>query len=231
MVREMQGNIFTTKAQTIVNTVNCVGVMGAGIAFEFRLRYPDMYEKYRRFCQLGQIQTGKLWLYKAPDRLILNFPTKRDWKHSSKIEYLQQGLEKFVSTYRDKQISSIAFPMLGADKGGIAPEVSLELMHRYLSKCGDDIDIEIWRFDPTASDDRYELFRKSMSELDNETLAKETKIRRDIIQKIRDALTDPTINSMSGLLRVRGIGDKTVEKLFRFTEKYTRTPSLFSTIK
>ena len=205
--------------------------MGAGIAFEFRLRYPDMYEKYRRLCQLGQIQTGKLWLYKASDRMILNFPTKQDWKHPSKIEYLQQGLEKFVGAYRDKQINSIAFPLLGADKGGISTEVSLEIMHRYLSKCGDDIDIEIWRFDPTASDDRYEHFYQTMTKLDDETVAKETKIRKDIILKIRDALANPKINSMSGLLRVRGIGDKTVEKLFRFTENYTNTPTLFSNIE
>ena len=81
------GNIFNTEAQTIVNTVNCVGVMGAGIAYEFRLRYPQMFEKYRTLCDPNnpnRLTVGKLWLYQGNDRLILNFPTKTHWKMPSK---------------------------------------------------------------------------------------------------------------------------------------------------
>ena len=75
-LRVIDGNIFTSKCQTIVNTVNCVGVMGAGIALECRLRWPDMHTVYQDLCRQRQITIGKLWLYKSTDRWILNFPTK-----------------------------------------------------------------------------------------------------------------------------------------------------------
>ena len=113
------GNIFTTNCDVIVNTVNCVGVMGAGIALECRLRYPDMYVKYKSLCKRNLIEVGKLWLYKSDEKWILNFPTKRDWKFPSKAEFIHKGLQKFIEVYEQKDIQSIAFPMLGADKGGI----------------------------------------------------------------------------------------------------------------
>jgi len=227
MITEKRGNIFTTQADTIVNTINCVGVMGAGIALEFRLRYPKMYTKYRELCDQKQIAIGKLWIYQAPDnRKILNFPTKYHWKYPSKTEYLTSGLQKFVDTYRDKGITSIAFPLLGADKGGIAPDLSLDIMKEYLSRC-QELDVEIWHFDPAATDDKYEAFKKSVLENEDETLKVLTGIRINTIRKIRDALSDPSINSLSGLLRVQGIGDKTLEKLFRWSEAESREPKLF----
>jgi putative effector of murein hydrolase LrgA (UPF0299 family) len=73
MIIERTGNIFTTKCQTIVNTVNCVGVMGAGIAYEFRLRYQDMFNKYKQHCEDKQLDIGILWIYNAEDKKILNF--------------------------------------------------------------------------------------------------------------------------------------------------------------
>jgi O-acetyl-ADP-ribose deacetylase (regulator of RNase III) len=133
-VKVITGNIFTTKAQTIVNTVNCVGVMGAGIALECRLRFPEMYEKYVTLCDQGQLKIGLLWLYKGDERWVLNFPTKKHWKYPSKKEYLEKGLEKFLSTYEQKGISSIAFPLLGASQGGIDGEESLAIMLSYLEQ-------------------------------------------------------------------------------------------------
>ena len=121
---EVEGNIFTTSAQTIVNTVNCVGVMGAGIALEFRLREPEMYLKYVSLCKQGAFTPGMLWLHKSPHKWVLNFPTKIDWKHPSKPEYLESGLKKFTETYKEKGITSIAFPMLGADRGGVDRSVA-----------------------------------------------------------------------------------------------------------
>jgi O-acetyl-ADP-ribose deacetylase (regulator of RNase III) len=151
MITILTGNIFTTKCTTIVNTVNCVGIMGAGIAYECRLRYPEMYEKYQTLCKDNLLQIGTLWIYKASNKSILNFPTKTDWKQPSRIEYLEKGLQKFVDTYKEKEITSIAFPLLGASHGGLTQEQSLSTMQRYLSQC--DIEIEIWHFDPTATDD------------------------------------------------------------------------------
>ena len=81
MIEIKKGNIFTTKCHTIVNTVNTVGVMGAGIAYEFKLRFPEMFEKYKSFCDSGHIDIGNLWIYKLTKNdnemyeYILNFPT------------------------------------------------------------------------------------------------------------------------------------------------------------
>src|SRR5690554_3048314 len=103
------GNIFSSDCQTLVNTINCVGIMGAGIALEYRLRYPEMYDRYVQLCSDSKIDIGKLWIYKS-DRWILNFPTKKHWKDPSRIEYLESGLEKFRDTYLNKGITSVAFP-------------------------------------------------------------------------------------------------------------------------
>ena len=214
MIIEKKGNIFTTKAQTIVNTVNCVGVMGAGIAYEFRLRYPEMFEKYQVFCNEGKIQIGLLWLYKDRQISVLNFPTKHDWKYPSKKEYLKEGLQKFIDTYKQRGITSIAFPILGADRGGIDKDVSLNIMKSYLQKC--DIDIEIWHFDPTAEDDLYRKFKNKFEVLDDETIKNESSLNKRMIQNIKKALKREDINSLSGLLRIRGIGEVTLEKAFKY---------------
>lgn len=149
MIKEITGNLFTTTAQTMVNTINCVGAMGKGIALEFRKRYPEMYEQYVNLCKEKKINIGILWIYKTDEKWILNFPTKYHWKYNSKVEYLEKGLQKFVSTYKEKGITSIAFPLLGANNGGIPKEISLKIMNQYLSQC--DIDIEIYQFDPNVS--------------------------------------------------------------------------------
>ncbi len=227
MITVIKGNIFTTKCQTIVNTVNCVGIMGAGIAYEFRLREKKMFIKYQDLCLKKQLDIGKLWLYKTDKIDILNFPTKYDWKYPSKKEYLEQGLQKFISTYKQKGITSIAFPLLGADRGGLNPSVSLDIMTNYLSRC--DIDIEIWHFDPMAKDDLYEEFKSVFQNLNDETIKQESKIRINIIKTIRSELENPSINSLSGLLRIKGVGDKSLEKLFDYIQNYKKNNhTLFS---
>lgn len=136
------GSLFESECQTLVNTVNCIGVMGKGIALEFKNRYPSMFKEYRILCNQKKLDIGKLWIYKAQDKWILNFPTKYDWRMPSRNEYLERGLQKFLDTYKSKGIASIAFPLLGASNGGIDPEVSLGIMKSYLDKC--DIPVEIY---------------------------------------------------------------------------------------
>lgn len=128
-------DIFQSDAQTLVNTVNCVGAMGKGIAKRYKKNYPEIYQKYIELCQEGLLDIGKLWLCKTEQKWILNFPTKTHWRYPSEISYLQRGLEKFMLTYKTKGIKSIAFPLLGANNGGIPPEQSLKVMTQYLSKC------------------------------------------------------------------------------------------------
>lgn len=129
------GNIFDSNAQTLVNTVNCVGVMGKGLALQFKKRFPSMFVEYVKICNKGLLDVGKLWLFKTENRWILNFPTKYDWRYPSKEEYLELGLQKFVDTYQKRGITSVAFPLLGASNGGIDPAISLQIMESYLKQC------------------------------------------------------------------------------------------------
>jgi len=231
MIEIKKGNIFTTKCHTIVNTVNTVGVMGAGIAYEFKLRFPEMFEKYKKFCNNGQIDIGNLWIYKLTKydnenyEYILNFPTKQHWKYPTKIEYLEKGLQKFIDTYKKKEILSIAFPLLGANNGGLSEEESITIMTNYLEKV--DIPVEIWYFDPNAKDDLYEEFKDKFLNLDINTIKEQSKLRIDIIHKIKIALQRDDINSLSGLLRVKGIGDLSLEKSFSFIKNY-KNETLFN---
>lgn len=142
MITILKGDLFTAETQTIVNTVNCVGAMGKGIALEFKKRYPDMFTKYKDLCDRKLIQIGKLWLYKTPDKWILNFPTKDHWKNNSQPQYLISGLGKFVKTYKERGITSISFPLLGANNGGLDPKLVLDLMTNFLKQV--DIPVHIY---------------------------------------------------------------------------------------
>ncbi len=211
-----KGNIFNSKAQTIVNTVNCVGVMGKGIALVFKLRYPKMFDIYKRYCEEKYIGIGKLWLYDqqrdAP--WVLNFPTKFHWKYPSKIEYLEKGLIKFSETYKAKGITSIAFTLLGTHNGGLDKDTVRDLMVKHLSKC--DIPIEIYDYDPQAPDDLFEKFKKNWLKLSLNEIKTFTGIQPQYVSRINDILDDPNVTSMVSLLSYKGIGEKTLEKAFNF---------------
>ena len=137
-------NIFDSQCQTIVNTINCVGVMGKGIALEMKKRYPEMFDKYKDYCDKGLINVGKLWLYKHSDeKWILNFPTKKHWKNKSEYEYIESGMIKFLETYKERGIKTIAFPMLGCSNGGLDKDIVIQIMAKYLIQCTDLI-VEIY---------------------------------------------------------------------------------------
>ena len=139
MLEYIEGNIFDSPAQVIVNPVNTVGVMGKGIALEFRKRYPDMFTVYRTACEKHQLTTGKLMLWRGPDHWVLMFPTKQNWRNPSKIEYIEDGLLKFVNTYAEKDISSIAFPRLGCGNGELDWNEVRPVMEKYLKPLPIDV--------------------------------------------------------------------------------------------
>lgn len=145
MVKIERGKtIFESSAQTLVNTINCVGVMGKGLALEFKNRYPAMFDKYKSFCDKGVFKPGVLWIYKAEDgKWILNFPTKIDWRNPSEMSYIEEGLKKFVEIWESKGITSIAFPLLGCTNGGLNADEVIPLMEKYLNQC-DGLDVTIY---------------------------------------------------------------------------------------
>ncbi len=133
MITYVDFSLFESPAKVLVNTVNTVGVMGKGIAKNFKGIYPEMFSRYQQLCERGTLGIGDLWLYKTPQKWVLNFPTKRHWKNPSKTEYIEQGLEKFVQIYWEARVTSISFPQLGCGNGELdwASQVK-PLMERYL---------------------------------------------------------------------------------------------------
>ncbi|MGA9517790.1 MAG: macro domain-containing protein [Trichococcus sp.] len=150
MLMYVQQDIFKSPAQVIVNTVNTVGVMGKGIAKRYKEIYPDMYKQYQKFCEQHLLGIGKLWIYKSDTKWILNFPTKKHWRNPSKIEYVEQGLKKFVETYEEKGVTSVSFPQLGCGNGGLDWEKEVRpLMEKYLKDLPIDVFVHIYS-DKTA---------------------------------------------------------------------------------
>jgi O-acetyl-ADP-ribose deacetylase (regulator of RNase III) len=141
-IKYQKDDIFESKAQVIVNTVNCQGVMGKGLALAFKQRYPAMFPVYQQECKTGRLRIGRPSLYKESTPWILNFPTKDTWKANSKIEYLEKGLEYFVTNYKKAGITSIAFPKLGAQNGKLSWDDVGPLMAKYLSSL--EIDVYIY---------------------------------------------------------------------------------------
>jgi O-acetyl-ADP-ribose deacetylase (regulator of RNase III) len=215
-IKFIKGNIFNSKCQTIVNTINCVGVMGKGIALVYKLRYPKMFDEYKEHCKNKLFNIGVLWLYKKEQGApwILNFPTKFDWKYPSKIEWIELGLQKFLETYEGKGITSIAFPLLGTHNGGLDTTQVKNLMKKYLEKC--NIDVELYDYDPNIKDDLFEKFKYEWLSLNEEELKEKTGIKHQYISKISGIIKSGEINSMIALANYDGIGEKTLQKAFSF---------------
>lgn len=132
MYRISEGTVFNQEADLIVNTVNCDGFMGKGLALEFKLRYPEMFAEYKSMCANNEIKVGNVYLHESNGTKILSFPTKNHWRYPSKIEYIEEGLKNFLDNYQSFGIQSVAFPMLGTANGGLKLEVVEELMKKYL---------------------------------------------------------------------------------------------------
>lgn len=124
MIKKVTGNILEADVEALVNTVNCVGVMGKGIALQFKNAFPDMYEGYRIACQNKQVVSGKMfcdWIVTDNDefKIVINFPTKRHWRDASRMEDIESGLRSLVEDLKQMKIRSIAIPPLGCGNGGL----------------------------------------------------------------------------------------------------------------
>lgn len=134
------GNLFNEDADAIVNTVNCVGVMGKGVALEFKKRWPKNYVAYREQCEANALEPGKLYIHDNRDLLdstgpnyLINFPTKKHWRSKSKIEYIEKGLETLCHTLPQYNIKRVAMPPLGCGNGGLSWPLVKQLIEEKLS--------------------------------------------------------------------------------------------------
>jgi O-acetyl-ADP-ribose deacetylase (regulator of RNase III) len=123
MIQYTQGDILQADTEALVNTVNCVGVMGRGIALHFKQAYPANFKAYAAACKREEVQPGRMFVHDTGQpgpRWIVNFPTKRHWRGKSRIEDIEAGMHALVDEIRTREISSIAIPPLGSGLGGLA---------------------------------------------------------------------------------------------------------------
>lgn len=119
----VKGDILTSGAEAVINTVNCAGVMGKGLALQFKKKYPENYVKYKAACEKKKVKIGKMFVYASRTlfnpKYIINFPTKAHWRSSSKMDYIIKGLLDLKKVIKKHKIRSIAVPPLGCGYGGL----------------------------------------------------------------------------------------------------------------
>ena len=123
MITFERGDLFQDRAQALVNPVNCVGVMGKGIALQFKEKFPDNFKEYTQACWRGRVRPGRMFVFDTyrpqAHQYIINFPTKRHWRDSSRLEDIETGTLALAGEIRDRRIKSIAIPALGSGLGGL----------------------------------------------------------------------------------------------------------------
>lgn len=151
MIKYVTGDILESKAQALVNTVNTVGVMGKGIALQFKKTFPHNFKAYVEACKNGEIAIGKLLVTKdinlnTGEKMIINFPTKKDWRKPSEYSFIAEGLDDLVRVLEERQIHSVAIPPLGAGNGGLEWEKVKKIIEQKLA----NLDAEILVYEPNA---------------------------------------------------------------------------------
>ncbi|MHB9145714.1 MAG: macro domain-containing protein [Symbiobacteriia bacterium] len=143
MVEIRTGDIFRSNAQTLVNTVNCVGVMGKGLALQFKQKFPEMYKDYVLRCDRGEVRLGRPHLYTSlVHPWILNFPTKDHWRSVARLDAIIEGLDYLLEHCKEWGIASLAVPALGCGQGQLEWKVVGPTLYRYLQKF--EIPVELY---------------------------------------------------------------------------------------
>ncbi len=146
-MKYITGNLLAAPTQALVNTVNTVGVMGKGIALQFKERFKENFKTYERACKAGEVKIGKMLVVRENtiegEKIIINFPTKTEWFKKSQYSYIEEGLKDLVRVIKEYKISSIAIPPLGCGNGGLKWEKVKEMMDVHLSVLN-DVDIMVY---------------------------------------------------------------------------------------
>jgi O-acetyl-ADP-ribose deacetylase (regulator of RNase III) len=183
------GNILNADTEAIVNTVNCVGVMGRGIAAQFKREHPANFKLYQDACKRGQVVPGRMLVAETGrltnPRFIINFPTKRHWKSPSRIEDIEAGIVALVAVVQDRRISSIAIPPLGCGLGGLDWATVRALLEQAFSK----LPIRTVLFEPIVNED----VRMSTSQ-PAPTMTPGRAVLVGLIERYLNSLLDPSIS-------------------------------------
>ncbi|HEU5375402.1 MAG TPA: macro domain-containing protein [Ktedonobacteraceae bacterium] len=227
-IHYLKGDIFTSNAQVIVNTVNCKGVMGKGLALAFKQKYPDMFAIYERDCQSGKLQIGRPTLYQKSTPWILNFPTKNHWRFPSKLEYIEKGLTFLTKQYKKAGITSIAFPKLGAQNGQLSWDDVGPLMARYLSQLDATIYIYIAEGDKEYQYDLAEEMKineqiwQAFSELalSVDDLQWEVGLSAKEAKKIAEKRKTQVFSSLADLENLGNLAKVSLTRVDKFVQRY-----------
>lgn len=150
MIRYATGNLLLADVEALVNTVNTVGVMGKGIALQFKQAFPANFHAYEEACKRGEVQIGRMFVTETGrldgPRWIVNFPTKKDWRHPSRLEYVRAGLSDLVNLIRERKIRSIALPPLGCGQGGLD---WLQVKQAIEGTMADLLEVDVVVYEPT----------------------------------------------------------------------------------
>jgi len=164
-IKALIGDMFASDMQTIVNTVNCVGIMGKGIAQIFKKEYPAMFEDYAERCERGSVGLGEPYYYKDLAGVsIVNFPTKGHWRAATRLEDVETGLDYFVKHFRAWGITSVAFPPLGCGNGGLEWATVGPLMYSKLKGLG--IPVELYAPYGTPANQLKEEFLRADQQME-----------------------------------------------------------------
>ncbi|MCV0438432.1 MAG: macro domain-containing protein [Hydrogenophaga sp.] len=151
MIHFTTGNLLESKAEALVNTVNTVGVMGKGIALMFKERFDDNFQQYAQACKGGEVHIGQMFVTEPREldgpRWVINFPTKQNWRHPSRLEWVTAGLQDLRRFLLNEGVRSVAIPPLGAGNGGL----DWSLVREQIEAALGDLDIEITVFEPTST--------------------------------------------------------------------------------
>ena len=199
MITYVDFSLFDSPCKVLVNTVNTVGVMGKGIAKEFKSIYPEMFAEYQILCERGQIDIGNLWIYPTSNKWVMNFPTKKSWRSPSNPEYLEAGLQKFARIYQEARIASVSFPMLGCGNGELDWESQVKpLMEHYLKPLPIEIFIHMHTLGAgVAREHRVPDVTKKWLRSQPQTLAF-TEVWDDLIEVVKSKRQFTTMNGKAG---------------------------------
>ena len=144
MINYTTGNLLESDAYCLVNTVNCEGYMGKGLAYQFQKAYPENNKAYIEACKKGELKVGKVFFFKEDGKIIANFPTKDRWREPSKMEYIQEGLKDLLIKLLSYNISSVAMPPLGSGNGGLSWYEVRKEIEREFNSISQKIDITVY---------------------------------------------------------------------------------------
>jgi O-acetyl-ADP-ribose deacetylase (regulator of RNase III) len=163
MITETKGNLLEADVEALVNTVNCVGIMGKGIALQFKKAFPENFKDYEKACEKGQVLLGKMFLVNLNrlqnPRYIINFPTKKHWHADSRLKDIATGLEDLVRVIKELKIHSVAIPPLGCGHGGLEWNEVRHLIEKFLSQL---VDVQVMLYPPIGAPKPEQIINRTI---------------------------------------------------------------------